>query len=872
MASQSRSCRRPASRDRRPPTALASIPASARRTRRGGRGARRGGRSPLVLLGVIGRRGPARADGPRRITTASRARPSSARLDGAAARRAALDYRWVACVRSGARFAGVPIVRCNVDFGDPHIQAYCSVLPRRTAGHQPGGPGDPVRATTTLGTRRYRRSAPDHERASSPPEDEGAPCAHPTSRSPPDRRWPRRACSPRSARRSSSTTTPSSSSASARPSGCWRGRYRTSGDVVLMQGEAVLGLEAAARGAGRARDALPQPRLRRLRRLVRRLAARVRRRGQRGARPLRRGARPGRRGARARRRTARSSSSRSFTPRRRRGSRTRSATIGAARPRARRADARRRRLLARRLGARDRRLAHRPGRRRARRSASRARPGCRSWRSAHAPGRRWRPTRLRRAARSSRCWTGSTAGSTAAAWPSPTRRRSATSTASTPRSREVLEEGVEASIARHAAGRAGHARRRPRRWGSSCGRAASPTPPTASRAVRVPDGVTVPQLLAHVRERYGVMLSGGYGELKEKLVRLGHMGPASRSLYPLVAVSALGRGLADLGVAVDVGAGAAAVMDVLAEGARGEAARRFALHRPSSVEEATAMLLTSSAGRARRTAAAPSCCWSPSSASPTSPTSSTSSRSTSSAGSRPTTASCAIGATTTHRELERSAARARALALARGDGARRRQPARAQRRHDRRQPLLRRPPLGPRDLPARRRRLGQRAPRRRCGRGGSPIEDFVRGPYETALAGRRAAASRRTCPAPPPRSALVHRKMSFQERPAITVAVDARRSTTARVRARADRDRLGRPAPDARAGGRGGAGGPRRARRRPTSSRPAPRRRGDRVRAGRRRQRLGRVQAPAGAGAHGTGDPRCPAAGGPCLRCRSTRS
>ena len=61
------------------------------------------------------------------------------------------------------------------------------------------------------------------------------------------------------------------------------------------------------------------------------------------------------------------------------------------------------------------------------------------------------------------------------------------------------------------------------------------------------------------------MLSGGYGELKEKLVRLGHMGPASRSLYPLVAVAALGRGLADLGAAVDLGAGAQAVMDVLAE-------------------------------------------------------------------------------------------------------------------------------------------------------------------------------------------------------------------------------------------------------------------------------------------------------------------
>jgi hypothetical protein len=39
-----------------------------------------------------------------------------------------LDYRWVACVSTGHRFHGVRVVRCNVDFGEPHIVAYCSVL------------------------------------------------------------------------------------------------------------------------------------------------------------------------------------------------------------------------------------------------------------------------------------------------------------------------------------------------------------------------------------------------------------------------------------------------------------------------------------------------------------------------------------------------------------------------------------------------------------------------------------------------------------------------------------------------------------------------------------------------------------------------
>jgi pyridoxamine--pyruvate transaminase len=84
-------------------------------------------------------------------------------------------------------------------------------------------------------------------------------------------------------------------------------------------------------------------------------------------------------------------------------------------------------------------------------------------------------------------------------------------------------------------------------------------------AVRLPPHLEPDRLLAHVRRNYGVMLSAGYGELKPKLIRLGHMGPASRSLYPLVAVTALGQGMSDLGAAVDVGAGAQAVMSVLGD-------------------------------------------------------------------------------------------------------------------------------------------------------------------------------------------------------------------------------------------------------------------------------------------------------------------
>ena len=39
-----------------------------------------------------------------------------------------LRPHWIACVPSGRRFHGAAVIRCNVNFGDPHIQAYCSVL------------------------------------------------------------------------------------------------------------------------------------------------------------------------------------------------------------------------------------------------------------------------------------------------------------------------------------------------------------------------------------------------------------------------------------------------------------------------------------------------------------------------------------------------------------------------------------------------------------------------------------------------------------------------------------------------------------------------------------------------------------------------
>lgn len=54
-----------------------------------------------------------------------------------------------------------------------------------------------------------------------------------------------------------------------------------------------------------------------------------------------------------------------------------------------------------------------------------------------------------------------------------------------------------------------------------------------------------------------------------------------------------------------------------------------------------------------------------------------------------------------------------------------------------------------------------------------PVEEFVRGPFETALEPGELLVSVHV-PRPAPGSALIHRKMSFHERPAITVAASVR--------------------------------------------------------------------------------------------------
>jgi pyridoxamine--pyruvate transaminase len=125
---------------------------------------------------------------------------------------------------------------------------------------------------------------------------------------------------------------------------------------------------------------------------------------------------------------------------------------------------------------------------------------------------------------------------------------------------ELLAIGLEASFARHElAARA--CRTGVRAMGLEVwprgDEIASPT----VTAIRLPDGLTDLQVRAHVREHYGVMLSSGQGA--GNLVRIGHMGVTARGLHPIVGLVALGQTLTDLGVPVSFGAGVEGAARVL---------------------------------------------------------------------------------------------------------------------------------------------------------------------------------------------------------------------------------------------------------------------------------------------------------------------
>ena len=86
-------------------------------------------------------------------------------------------------------------------------------------------------------------------------------------------------------------------------------------------------------------------------------------------------------------------------------------------------------------------------------------------------------------------------------------------------------------------------------------------------AIRVPDGVDGTAVVKTMRDRSHVTVIGGQGELKGKIVRIGHIGYID-VLDVVAALSALELALVDAGADVDRGACVPAALDAFNQPAR----------------------------------------------------------------------------------------------------------------------------------------------------------------------------------------------------------------------------------------------------------------------------------------------------------------
>jgi serine---pyruvate transaminase len=126
----------------------------------------------------------------------------------------------------------------------------------------------------------------------------------------------------------------------------------------------------------------------------------------------------------------------------------------------------------------------------------------------------------------------------------------------------LLDEGLEAAFVRHA------------RLGRACREGAkamglelfSPDEDRSAvvTALRAPEGVDATRIVAELRERFGITLANGQGELKGKIIRIGHIGWFD--VFDITnALAALELALADAGAEIERGVAVTRALEAYAE-------------------------------------------------------------------------------------------------------------------------------------------------------------------------------------------------------------------------------------------------------------------------------------------------------------------
>jgi pyridoxamine--pyruvate transaminase len=122
-----------------------------------------------------------------------------------------------------------------------------------------------------------------------------------------------------------------------------------------------------------------------------------------------------------------------------------------------------------------------------------------------------------------------------------------------------LEEGLEHAFARHDLA-ARMCRAGVRALGLELWPARESIMANCVTALKVPQGLKEDEIRRTMNKRYGVVISGGLKALHGRLLRIGHMGHMAQPMYVVVALAALERTLHDLGYRVEFGAGVGAAL------------------------------------------------------------------------------------------------------------------------------------------------------------------------------------------------------------------------------------------------------------------------------------------------------------------------
>jgi pyridoxamine---pyruvate transaminase len=126
----------------------------------------------------------------------------------------------------------------------------------------------------------------------------------------------------------------------------------------------------------------------------------------------------------------------------------------------------------------------------------------------------------------------------------------------------VLEEGLEKRFARHTLA-AEMTRAGIRALGMEMWPESDEITATCVSAITVPEGIDAHKLMKIMRDKYKLMISGSLKELDGKVIRIGHMAHMARPNNVVTALSILERSLKDLGYSLKLGTGVGTALELL---------------------------------------------------------------------------------------------------------------------------------------------------------------------------------------------------------------------------------------------------------------------------------------------------------------------